>query len=684
MSWIKNGIGSKPTENTGTSLLPRRTYGQGRRRDIRGEGSTKGNVLLPIPMKCNGNLLPKNASSLCSDNDKENVLWEDVGERSVDKTVSEDDLSLHSEGSLLGAVRIKKHLNAKEFSLSYNSGTNTSRERQEEEGGIRKEEDSSSPLTSNHSLSYEDSSSSSSKSHHIITALSATPHHTSKTLPDVHGMVKSASFNDTNSGEAISGYGETRRNSPTTHEEASTYLGDHAPNNSLNCDGGLSPLSLGICNLSPILSRAGFELEDDGIMFIPTSEPNLKTPVSRGSDECSNTVTDADENHHSTTVHLEYHHNDASCNSGNESEIVGNGNATSGECKEDVFPNCTDERKTSVTGSIRKTDVCRRMTVMSGLKFPCNPSLESKQRNVSMAKLRRVSMGMRMHESAGMCVRERHTVNSNLVKKVEALKLDSTRDGVNPNTMLGSLPTHYNAGTTMECIKNIIDMDTKLLTTAFEYLSMSQLKLSMCTCKKWAKAGTYTLASKSCHPQVLTANVLRSTFTRASFLSDGAYKCVYRVWNSKSQAEEALSVMDTETINEMGHEAVISQELHFSILSSALVRQGICPNFIQTYGICSSAMDPHSTWDTIEQQQSSENNIETDGHLEGTEMKTIEVPRFCFIGMELCSEGDAEGLLRRNRVLSVENTTCVLFQALFSLYSGRSEYGLRHGDIKLL
>ncbi len=676
MSWIRNGVGSKSAEDIGTSLLPRRTYGQGRRRDIRGEGSTKSKVLLPIPMKCNEPILPKNASPLCSDNDKENVLWEDVGECSVDKTASEDDLSLHSEGSLLGAVRIKKQLNAKEFSLSYSSSTNTSRERQEEGGGggICKEENSL--LTCNNSISHEDSSR---KNHHLIPALLATPHHTSKTLPDAHEMVESASFNDTNSGAVINGYGETRSNSPSTHKETTTYLGNHDPNSRNGNGGGLSPLALGICNLSPILARAGFELEDDGIMFMPASEPNPPPVVAR-SGECSIKVTDDDKNHQSTIS--PGHHDNASHNSENDDEMFGTSDTVSGECKEDTFPNCT-ERKLSVIG-IHKTGVGRRMTAMSGLKFPYNKSLESKQRNVSMAKLRRVSMGMRMHESIGMHARERHVVNGNLVKKVEALKLDSKSSEVASNTVLGSLPTHYNVDTTTEYNKNITDMDTKLLATTFEYLSINQIKSTIYTCRKWAKAGTYALASKSCHPQVLTANVLRKTFTCASFLSDGAYKCVYRVWNSTRQAEEAISVMDTQTINQMGHEAVIAQELHFSVLSSALVRRGICPNFIETYGTCNSAMDPHSAWDMIDQQQSSKNNIEADSHLEGTETKAAEVPRYCFIGMELCGEGDAEGLLRRNGVISVENTMCVLFQALFSLYSGRSEYRLRHGDIKLL
>ncbi len=671
MSWVRNGVGLKSAEDTGTLTQPRRTYGQGRRRDIRGEGTTKSKVLLPLRIKCNENISQKNTSSFCSDDDhgKENEqLWEDVGENSVDKNASEDDLSLHGESSLLGAAHLKKQLNAKELSFSYCSSSYTSHEREEEEGGACKEDNSL--LNCSHSISHGDSS----RMNHNLT-LSITPHQTSKTLPDDHEIVDT-SFDDITS-ETINRCGEKSSSSSSscTQQEMTSYFENRRTNSRNGDGGGSSPLALGICNLSPILVRTGFELENDGVMCLAGSEPNLPHVVAHG---CSIKVTDSGKHQ---SIPPEYEDN-ASCQ-GNSSHGVQNGdgiysasNTVREERKEDTFPDCT-QRKLSVTG-LHKTGVAgRRMTAMSGLKFPHNKSLESKRRNVSMAKLRRVSMGIKIHENIGMQARERH--HGNLMKRVEELKLDDETDS---NKVLG-LPMHYNADTT-ECKKHFTQMDVDLLSTVFEYLSMNQLKSASCTCQKWVKAGAYALASKSRNPQVFTATVLRNTFTRASFLSDGAFKRVYRVWNTTRQAEEALSVMDTETINRMGHEAVVAQELHFSVLSSALVRQGICPNFIETYGICSSTMDPHSAWDMTGEQNT--NNIKADdGRLAAgsTEMKEPE-PRYCFIGMELCGEGDAEGLLRRHGVLSVENTMCVLFQALFSLYSGRAEYGLRHGDIKLL
>ncbi len=684
MSWIRHSAGLKSAEDTGTLQLPRRTYGQGRRRDIRGEGSSiKREVLLPLPMKYNENILPKkNASSFYSEvgnNDKENEIWEDVGECTVNTYMSEDDLSLHGKNSLLGAVRLKKQLNAKELSFSCSCSSSSyvsSHEREEEEEGTCKEENSL--LTCSNSISHEGSSR---KNHHLISPFSVIPHQTPNTLPDDnHEIVESTSFDGTNSG-TINECGEkcSSNNSPSTHKGTATYFGNHGTDSrsgDYGGEGGLPPLALGICNLSPILAKVGFELEDDGIMCSTETEPNHIPLVVCGH---SNKVM-YDEKH--LTISSERHSN-ASHASENDNERFGDNNTVRGECKEDTFPGCMESSKMSVTG-LQKTGVGRRMTaMMSALNFPYDKSLESKRRNVSMAKLRRVSMGIKMHESIGMQTRERH-VGHGLMEKFEALKLDKKSGVTAYSTVLG-LPTHYNEDT-VESKKYITHIDTELLAIAFEYLSINELKSIICTCRKWAKASVYALSSKSCNPQVFSAEVLRKTFCSASFLSDGAYKRVYRVWNSNRQAEEALSVMDTQTVNQMGHEAVVSQELHFSILSSALVRQGICPNFIQTYGICSSAMDPHSAWGMTEQrqQQQGRNNIEANGsHLEGTEIKTTN-SRYCFIGMELCSEGDAEGLLRRHGVLPVESTMCVLFQALFSLYSGRSEYGLRHGDIKLL
>ncbi len=74
-------------------------------------------------------------------------------------------------------------------------------------------------------------------------------------------------------------------------------------------------------------------------------------------------------------------------------------------------------------------------------------------------------------------------------------------------------------------------------------------------------------------------------FPFGQFLSDGAYKRVYRVWAAGARRVEALSVMDVNAITESGNAAILAQELRASILMSALVRHRICPNHVETYGV---------------------------------------------------------------------------------------------------
>ena len=85
---------------------------------------------------------------------------------------------------------------------------------------------------------------------------------------------------------------------------------------------------------------------------------------------------------------------------------------------------------------------------------------------------------------------------------------------------------------------------------------------------------------------------LSSQMPWGCFLSEGAYKRVYRVMNTEGQREggaewqqEAVSVMNVQSIKDSGSEAVVEQELHVSLLVSALVRKNVCPNFVETYGV---------------------------------------------------------------------------------------------------
>jgi serine/threonine protein kinase len=108
-----------------------------------------------------------------------------------------------------------------------------------------------------------------------------------------------------------------------------------------------------------------------------------------------------------------------------------------------------------------------------------------------------------------------------------------------------------------------------------------------------------------------------------AFLSEGAYKKVYRVVNARTNpwtsgsasvlalagggarpkgrssgaaasgwVEEAVSVMDVKGIMEAGAGSVVEQELRVSLLVSALVRRSVCPNFVETFGVFGTDFAP--------------------------------------------------------------------------------------------
>lgn len=94
---------------------------------------------------------------------------------------------------------------------------------------------------------------------------------------------------------------------------------------------------------------------------------------------------------------------------------------------------------------------------------------------------------------------------------------------------------------------------------------------------------------------VLPWSRVARAFPFGQFLSDGAYKQVFRVWAAGARRLEALSVMDVNAITETGNAAILAQELRASILMSALVRHRICPNHVETYGVLRTKHAPRYT-----------------------------------------------------------------------------------------
>lgn len=82
------------------------------------------------------------------------------------------------------------------------------------------------------------------------------------------------------------------------------------------------------------------------------------------------------------------------------------------------------------------------------------------------------------------------------------------------------------------------------------------------------------------------------SFPWGAFLSEGAYKSVYRVWNASRVRMEAVSVMDVAAIASTGNLAIIQAEIQAGCLLSHLVRTGVCPNFVRTHQVFVSAYTP--------------------------------------------------------------------------------------------
>jgi len=176
---------------------------------------------------------------------------------------------------------------------------------------------------------------------------------------------------------------------------------------------------------------------------------------------------------------------------------------------------------------------------------------------------------------------------------------------------------------------------------------------------------------------------LEQRFPRASFLAEGAYKKVYRVWNSKVNAEEAVSVMDVEHIAHIGEKEIVGREMEVSALLSSLSRRNICPNFVKIHGVFTCAFGPPpSVWG----HAGKKNNL--------TEKKKP-FPRqpskkcrgkYQYIRMELCHYGDAEMHLKShpNGNINIEEARQLLFQMAFALHVASVKFGLKHYDVKLL
>lgn len=309
----------------------------------------------------------------------------------------------------------------------------------------------------------------------------------------------------------------------------------------------------------------------------------------------------------------------------------------------------------------------------------------------SKALMRRLSMGITARPRFSL---SRAFTSLAIVDEPDASMADDDEEEAESTQQPDA--TAGEAGTTTAAISKL----GLLTVSCLEFLPLKDLPASLC--RAWA-AGFYPLHAQarilsdldhghSRHPEIFVDwPSLASTFPCGQHLSDGAFKSVYRVWCTRSGRVEAVSVMDVQAINETGNMAVVEQELHASILAAGLVRNRVCPNLVETYGVLRSAYDPNHAgmWACDDEsfllrrtggrrRAPQEAGQGAGGGGAGRD--------FQLIRMELCRHGDLEGFLRRqpDGLVPADVALQLTFQMCFSLYAVRASLAMRHYDVKLL
>lgn len=181
---------------------------------------------------------------------------------------------------------------------------------------------------------------------------------------------------------------------------------------------------------------------------------------------------------------------------------------------------------------------------------------------------------------------------------------------------------------------------------------------------------------------------MNRVFPWASFLAEGAYKKVYRVWNAEIAREEAISVMDVCLIESMGNKTVIGAELAVSVLLSSLARRNICPNFVITRGMFSCRYEPPAShWGCVDNKQPLGSTFDPRCFAKKPRQPNPRrAGKFQYIRMELCKFGDLEKFIANqpDKDISSYEARHLLFQMAFSLYAASSQFGMKHYDVKLL
>ena len=180
-------------------------------------------------------------------------------------------------------------------------------------------------------------------------------------------------------------------------------------------------------------------------------------------------------------------------------------------------------------------------------------------------------------------------------------------------------------------------------------------------------------------------NYLVERFPWGMFLSEGAFKRVYKVWNSSVQSEEAISVMDIDRIGDVN---VVGRELSVSVMLSSKARTNICPNCVLVRGVFTSQYEPSvSHWGSAENRKPLGGQYDCHKkYKQPRKPASSECGSFQYIRMELCRHGDVEEYIKKlpGSIIPPDDARALLFQMAFSLHVAGNKFGMKHYDIKLL
>lgn len=174
-------------------------------------------------------------------------------------------------------------------------------------------------------------------------------------------------------------------------------------------------------------------------------------------------------------------------------------------------------------------------------------------------------------------------------------------------------------------------------------------------------------------------------YPRGKFLSDGAFKRVYAVRSAVHGRQDALSIMDVKDLEAREIEGVAKVEMEISLMCSLLATMKICPNMIKVHAMFQAEHDV-TVWRpwAVESMHDLQSLPPVDAKTVYKKTFAAKKGRYQYCQMEFCSGGDVEELVRKEKVLGLEEVRSFLFQMFFAMYAARESLALRHYDIKLL